>query len=65
MSLHLTRRPRETVVIRVGNEIIRVTVIGVDERNNVQLCFEARRRVHINREEVDILKFGKNLPPTV
>ena len=63
-SLRLTRLLGEVVVLRVGDEVVRVTVAAVD-RNRVELRFEAARHVQINREEVDIVKFSKDTPPEV
>lgn len=51
MSLLLTRRISETICIIAGQELIRVTVHGVNG-NQVRIGVEASRHVKILREEL-------------
>lgn len=59
MSLVLTRRPNEAVII-AGN--VRVTVLGI-KGNQVRLGFEAPAGVSIDREEIHERKAGGPFKP--
>lgn len=57
--LVLSRKRGESVVLRMGNEIVYITVQeirGGPGNDSVRLSFEAPRSVEINRGEVDRTK---------
>ena len=51
--LVLRRKIDESVIIRLGNQFIKVTLLGV-ERDRAKLGFTANAEVNIVREEIDM-----------
>jgi carbon storage regulator CsrA len=52
--LVLTRRENQSVILTIGNQRIRVVVVGIGEDGNrVKLGFDASHEVEILREELD------------
>lgn len=50
--LVLSRKPRESIFIGEGDDMIAVTVHRIDKRGNVKLAIDAPDNVPVNREEV-------------